>query len=192
MSLPLTPLKNRLLLKPSSPCSPKSPSRTHLSFKQKAEICEISSKPGFDKDKICEKFNISKSSINRILQNKSEILKITDQKSNSNAARQKTIRKPKNFELEMKLCEWIRIRQEKGYPISGEDIRARGIHLANVLKVDDFKPSNGWIDRFKKRFDIRFKSFQGEKASADLEAADQFLEESLPPLLNVAFSQHIT
>ena len=179
--MPSTPMKNRLssLKPPSTP----SPSKNHLSVKQKAEICEDSSKPGFDKDKVCEKFAISKATLNRILQRKSEFLKIADQQPKSHSSKQKSLRKPKNFELEMKLCDWIRIRQEKGYPVSGDDIRARGLHLAKNLKIDDFTPSNGWIDRFKKRFDIRFKTFQGEKASADLEAANEFLEQDLPPLL---------
>ena len=32
--------------------------RTRLSFKEKYEICELSLKPNFDKDKIMEKYRI--------------------------------------------------------------------------------------------------------------------------------------
>ena len=110
--MPSTPLKNRLTC--STPSSPGSPSRIRLSFRQKADICEESLKPGFDKNQVYEKFNISKACLNKILAKKSEFLKIADQ---------------------------------------------------------------------KKRFDIRFKTFQGEKASADLEAANEFLGQVLPPLL---------
>ena len=176
--MPSTPLKNSVKLN----SNPSTPSKNHLTLRQKADICEDSSKPGFSKDKVCEKYGISKSTLNRILQKKTEFLKVTDLKKNSNSAKQKSFSKGKNFELELKLCEWIRIRQEKGYGVAGDDIRARGIHLAKVLNVENFNPSNGWVDRFKKRFDIRFKTFQGEKASADLEAANNFLKNDLPPL----------
>ena len=134
-----TPVKNRLNLKtPSTP----SPSKNHLTLKQKADICEDSSKPDFDKGKVCEKFGISRSTLNRLLQRKSEFLKAADLKKNCNSAKQKSLRKGKNFELEVKLCEWIRIRQEKGYPVSSDDIRAKGIQLSKVLNVES--PENDW------------------------------------------------
>ena len=49
-------------------------SRKRLSFKEKAMILEESSKPNFDKRKICKDFGISKSLIYMILKEKQSIL----------------------------------------------------------------------------------------------------------------------
>lgn len=42
---------------------------------------------------------------------------------------------------------------------------------------DSFKASEGWVDRFKKRYEIRQISVQGESLSADTGGAEEFKEE---------------
>ena len=59
-------------------------SRKRLSFKEKAMILEESSKPNFDKRKICKDFGISKSMIYKILKEKQSILAMNEQKNVAN------------------------------------------------------------------------------------------------------------
>ena len=74
-------------------------------------ILEESSKPNFDKRKICKDFGISKSMIYKILA-------INEQK---NVANFKKFGRSKNDELELKLCEWIKSKNENGMVLSGDD-----------------------------------------------------------------------
>ena len=48
----------------------KMPSRVHLTFVQKIKIIEKSGLPGFDRNKISEKYGVSKPTIVSILKNK--------------------------------------------------------------------------------------------------------------------------
>ena len=98
--------------------------KNHLTLKQKAELCEMSMKPNF-KEKICKDYGIHRTTLNRILQKKDTFLNCFDLKKNSSTAKQKSFSKGKNHELEHKLSEWIKLRQQKGYPVSGADIEAK-------------------------------------------------------------------
>jgi hypothetical protein len=55
--------------------------------------------------------------------------------------------------------------------------------LAELLKIEGFKASNGWLDNFKDRHGIVFKSVQGEAAAVDLESVDKWRQDILIKLL---------
>ena len=57
---------------------PLTPSRKRLSLCEKQKIIEDSKKPGFDKNKICEKHGIGKSTLTKILLTQKEILGFID------------------------------------------------------------------------------------------------------------------
>ena len=46
-----------------------------------------------------------------------------------------------------------------------------------------FTPSAGWLSRWKNRAGIKFKRAHGEKSSANLEAAEEWLSSKMPELL---------
>jgi Tc5 transposase DNA-binding domain len=46
--------------------------------------------------------------------------------------------------------------------------------LANSLGFNDFRGSNGWLDKFKKRHSIVFKTLQGESAAVDVQALSEW------------------
>ncbi|GBB84276.1 hypothetical protein RclHR1_01090015 [Rhizophagus clarus] len=49
--------------------------------------------------------------------------------------------------------------------------------FASLYRIENFKGSNGWIGRFKKRHNLSCYLKQGEAASAPLEKLDEFREE---------------
>jgi hypothetical protein len=55
--------------------------------------------------------------------------------------------------------------------------------LAELLNIEDFKASNGWLDKFKERHGIVFKTLQGEAAAVDMEAVDNWRRDILIKLL---------
>ena len=103
------------------------PKNKVLCLKDKVKICEDSQKPGFSKEKCIIDYDIKRNTLNKLLQNKEKFLKFND--SHSLNSKQKNCSKGKNFEMEveLKLSEWIKIRNSKGYPVSGEDIKTRAL-----------------------------------------------------------------
>ena len=55
--------------------------------------------------------------------------------------------------------------------------------MAELLKIEGFKASNGWLDNFKERHGIVFKSVQGEAAAVDLKNVDKWRQGILSKLL---------
>ena len=56
--------------------------------------------------------------------------------------------------------------------------------FAKAFGITDFVPSDGWITRWKRRFNISFKKISGEGASDTPETASPWKETSLPTLLS--------
>ncbi len=59
---------------------------------------------------------------------------------------------------------------EKGLPFSGELLKVLAKTCADKLGVLNFKASNGWLDRFKKRHNLSFKTTSVESKSTDTQA----------------------
>jgi hypothetical protein len=55
--------------------------------------------------------------------------------------------------------------------------------LAELLEINEFKGSNGWLDKFKDRHGIKFKSIQGEAAAVNMESVEEWRREILQNLL---------
>ena len=75
---------------------------------------------------------------------------------------------------------WFRQKRMEGVPISGPLLCEKAVDLYKTLHKDakdsDFVASEGWKWRFCKRHGIRQLSLQGEKMSADSDAASEFIE----------------
>lgn len=55
--------------------------------------------------------------------------------------------------------------------------------IAERRNVHDFIASNGWMDRFKKRNGLKFRTLHGEAAAVDENALHEWQENVLKPLL---------
>jgi hypothetical protein len=69
-----------------------------------------------------------------------------------------------------------------GVPTDGTIIRARAVEVADWLNVE-FNPSNGWINRFRKRTGLVLRTISGESQSVNLAEAEVWKTEHLPHLL---------
>ncbi|EDO40000.1 predicted protein [Nematostella vectensis] len=92
-----------------------------------------------------------------------------------------------NEDLEKALYTWSVRMKQQGVPISGPVLKETAIHFANELisiVLSGFVGSNGWIDRWKKRQDVAFKTVSGEILSCTLEMTASWEESTLPTLLS--------
>lgn len=52
----------------------------------------------------------------------------------------------------------------KNIPITGDVLKAKASLFAKEMNVQDFKTSNGWLQKFVKRQNLTFKTMCGESA----------------------------
>jgi hypothetical protein len=69
-----------------------------------------------------------------------------------------------------------------GTQISDELLVSKAKQLAEIAKVNDFKGTNGWLEKFKKRFNIRSKFLHGDAADADMHGVEHS-QRSMPALI---------
>ena len=69
----------------------------------------------------------------------------------------KRIRHSKEDNVDDALYQWFVTTTATNLPISGEMLRLKAIKFAELLGIPDFKVSNGFLDRWKKRHGIQFK-----------------------------------
>jgi hypothetical protein len=77
-------------------------------------------------------------------------------------------------DLDRAMLEWFTDRRSNNCVIDGWNLKLQAERYATMLQIDDFKASNGWLDRFKKRHHINSHQLSGEANDADIVAAEHW------------------
>ncbi|KAJ4425662.1 hypothetical protein ANN_27858 [Periplaneta americana] len=80
-------------------------------------------------------------------------------------------------------CEWFCHARSNKIPLSGTLIREKALEIAKELSYSNSKASGGWLDKFRSRHNISYKSVCGESASVDPEIASDWKSEFETPLI---------
>ncbi|GBL80539.1 hypothetical protein AVEN_225237-1 [Araneus ventricosus] len=67
----------------------------------------------------------------------------------------KRLRKAKKENVEEGLFKWFTLQRSRNLPIKGTTLQAKINEFAELFEEKSFFRSNGWLDRFKKRHNIR-------------------------------------
>ncbi|KAK9892255.1 hypothetical protein WA026_019057 [Henosepilachna vigintioctopunctata] len=95
--------------------------------------------------------------------------------SDAGAGKRRALRMSENLEVENALFTWF-LQERSGHtPLSGELICEKAkFFYSRITGREDFKASQGWLEKFKKRHGIRQLTISGEKLSADVSAVEPF------------------
>ncbi|CAF1143326.1 unnamed protein product [Adineta steineri] len=94
-------------------------------------------------------------------------------------------------EISEKTYEWFALQRSKRIPISGPILREYALKMAAELgDTSGFKASNGWLERFKSRYNIQFRIISGEAASVNNETVDDWTSR-LPVILENYDAQNV-
>ena len=70
---------------------------------------------------------------------------------------------------------WFQRALAQGIPISGPMLQGKALQYAAKLGLnEDFKASNGWLNRFRQRHGMTFASVDGESRSVPQETVDKW------------------
>ena len=158
--------------------SKKKRKRLVLSIQQKLEVIKMLDS-SISYTIICEKFGIGRSTISDIKSNRDKLLKFNMELKEMGTKRDvKVMKLGDDPLLDKAVYVWFRQKRMEGVPISGPLLCEKAVVLYKTLhkdaKASNFIASEGWKWRFCKRHGIRQLSFQGEKLSADSDAAVEF------------------
>jgi hypothetical protein len=57
-------------------------------------------------------------------------------------------------------------------PVTGPTLQSKAKEIAQRLQIENFQTSNGWLESFRARHNINFRSLLGEMAGVDLDASE--------------------
>ncbi|KAL0593956.1 Tigger transposable element-derived protein 4 [Plecturocebus cupreus] len=127
-----------------------------LSIEEKIDIINAV-ESGKKKAEIAAEYGIKKNSLSSIMKNKDKVLEAFE--SLRFDPKRKRLRTAFYTDLEEALMRWYRIAQCLNVPVNGPMLRLKANDFAQKLGHNDFKCSNGWLDRFKSR-GLRAKYFR--------------------------------
>ncbi|UYV85040.1 hypothetical protein LAZ67_X004383 [Cordylochernes scorpioides] len=122
------------------------------------------------KSDIAKDFGIPRNTLSTYLKNKEKILR---SESECDKGR-KRLREPGNPDLDKCVLKWFKQARDKKIPVSGHLIRSKAEQFATEMGTTDFKASSGWLDGFKERNKISFKTICGESGAVNLQVAEQW------------------
>ena len=61
-------------------------------------------------------------------------------------------------ELDSAVYKWLKTARYSNIPISCSIFKEKALEFARLIELDDFHASDGWVSRWKKRFNISVKT----------------------------------
>ncbi|XP_062991776.1 tigger transposable element-derived protein 4 [Elgaria multicarinata webbii] len=159
-----------------------------ISIKDKIAII-AAIETGKKKTDIAEKYGIKKNSLSTIMKNKGKVLEAFD--SLPFNPKRKRLRTAFYSDLEEALVKWYKTAQCSNIPVNGPMLRFKANCFAQKLGHNDFKCSNGWLDRFKSRHGLAFRPqppvamAAATTAATTVDAATAWHQNILPYYLRV-------
>lgn len=150
--------------------------QTNLSLHDRGEILKRL-EAGQTVKFLMEKYNVSRKTIQRIIKRKDILLEgVKSFKTTNTSLTVKKISNPQDSTLDKALFTWFLQRRSTGEPVSGTMLQEQSLQFSEKLErsSSNFKASNGWLDKFKKRHGIQQLSTQGDTLSADNLAIEEF------------------
>ena len=115
---------------------------------------------------ICRSYNIHKSTLTRIKNNKENLEEFAS-KTYVNQKKIKRMKPLKNPDPDDKLYAWFLLRREANELVSNEMLKVKALDLKRSLNGhEEFSASDGWLDKFKKRHGIRILTVSCNAESA--------------------------
>ena len=159
---------------------------TSLTLSKKMEIIAAATRNNAlkttTKTKIAELFKIPKFTLSTILRNKKKINESFEQSQFE--PDRKRLRTATYEDIEEVLLMWIDQARSLNMPIGDAIILEKADSFDNKLGYSDFKCSTGWLERFKIRHNIVFKTVCGESGKVNSEMTSEWKSTLLPTLLS--------
>ena len=157
--------------------------RNYLPLKKKVELIKhAQTHPGTNIRELAELFECGKTQVAQILKKKEELLAMYE--SNASGSRVHTASRPSEYsEVNKALYEWYKIACSKNIYPGGPQLTEKAKQIAEQLGKSNFTGSRGWLDKWKKRYNIKKLKVCGESGDVSGETVQSW-KERLPEILS--------
>ena len=135
---------------------------------------------GAAKKDVASHYNIPRNTLSTWIKNKDKIIKAFE---GGDKQSQQRLTVSNHDTLDRALYKWFVKVREEGIPISGTILREKALKYSEELGIDNFKASNGWLDRWKNRHGVTFKTVSGEAKSCTADMTASWEQTTLPTIL---------
>ena len=157
--------------------------RNDLSLKLKYEVIKTFEKERLGIRKLATVFNCGKTQISCILQNKKRIRELFEGNTTDDIYQtRKRARLSKFCDVNDALYQWFCLASTKNIHPSGNILMEKAREIAEKLSIPGFKASNGWLDRWKKKHNIKQLKVCGESGDVSGATVDSW-KKRLPQIL---------
>ena len=129
--------------------------KTKMSVKRKLNTTTLKEKcdtlSQIDKDmtnnEAVDKFGVPRNTISTWIKKKEKFFQAFEESAPST----KSLRVCQYKKVDKALFEWFVLQRSQNIPIDEPMIQGKGLFFAIKLEIPDFKASDGWLDKWKKR-----------------------------------------
>ena len=150
-------------------------------LKQKYEALQEVAKGAPKSTVACKYNNVPNNTLSTWIKNKDKIIQSYRECGN---VKRRRVRYSPNENLDKAVYKWLLAVRSKNAVVNTLILKEKSSIFAKAFGITDFVPSDGWITRWKRRFNISFKKISGEGASCTPEMVSPWKETSLPTLLS--------
>ena len=136
--------------------------RKTLTLEERVKVVKAH-EAGESAHKISERISCGKTQIQTVIRNKAAIMQEWET-GGSSKRKHLTARRTLYGNLNDHVWQWFCTARSKNIPMTGRLIQEKATMLAVAMGHADFTASNGWLDSFKKRHDIKASVLSGEAA----------------------------
>ena len=129
--------------------------RKDYTVAEKLEIYSEYKESGVSIRDFCQKKNLSKSVLQRIIRNRTALTLIQEKKTYP--ITRKRARQASFDDIDEALFRWFQIARADESPPTGHQIRSKAEKFASSLGYEEWHCSDGWFSRWKKRHSISYK-----------------------------------
>ena len=113
---------------------------------------------------IALELGVGKTQIQSIVKEKDELTKRWESGSRADAKYSKP-RTASYEDIDEVMWEWFTKARAKNIPVSGRMIQEKALMFAEEMRHLGFTASNGWLNRWQKRHNVRLATLSGENAA---------------------------
>ena len=106
-----------------------------------------------------KKYGVAKNTVSHWVKKKNEIFEAVE--GNNASKKRKRMKTATYEELDSAVYKWLKTARHSNIPISCSIFKEKALEFAKSLDLNDFHASDGWVSRWKKRFNVSFKTVSG-------------------------------